>query len=740
MNSSDAPVHTDLVLLGGGHAHVFVLKSFGMRPIPGVRLTLVTKDLDAPYSGMLPGLLAGHYTHEDCHINLVRLARFAGARLIHGAVEGFDRADRRIQIAGRTSIPYDLLSINVGITPDLSKIEGARQHGLAVKPVSEFSQKWHSFEEEFRRGDNKETSVVVIGGGAAGFEIALAAQHRLNQHASAAAQPVKVTLVAGRRLLEQQNARAYKLAIQTLARNRIDCIENNRAKSIGPDRVQLENGESIRASATILATGALAPVWFKTTDLPLDERGYISVRETLQVLRDDDVFAVGDCASIQGHSRPKSGVFAVRQGPALSRNLRARIEGRSLYKHVPQSDFLSILSTGDRTAIASRARFAISGKWVWNWKDYIDRKFIRQFNDVRWMFDVDEGDEPMRCAGCAAKVGPATLSSVLHRLAASDGKHPANRVPTDHDDAVIVDPGGDHLTLETVDFFKAFWNDPYLLGQISANHALSDIYAMGGEPTRALALAMLPHARPSKVEEDLFQLMAGARNVFEKEDVQLAGGHSAEGSELAIGFFVSGNVDRKHLLRSGNVQANDYLILTKPIGTGIILAAEMQGKASSGAVATMVQSMLRSNRAAMQTLQQYGVHAATDITGFGLARHLLEMLGESNFGATIQCEAIPRLPTVDQLVSAGIASTALAQNAEGCGYQAVRKQQATLNSLERTLLFDPQTSGGLLASVSSDTGRECVAELQRGPAPDARIIGRIQDHTDDSAVRVRITD
>ena len=173
---------THIVLIGGGHSHVIALKSFGMKPEPGVELTVITKEIEAPYSGMLPGFVAGHYTYDQCHIDVVRLAAWAGARVIQGTVTGIDRAARRVEIEGRPPLAYDLLSINVGITPLLEGIEGAAPHGLAVKPVSTFAARWQALERAAldARGPRR---FAVIGAGAAGFELVLAIRHHLRERA-----------------------------------------------------------------------------------------------------------------------------------------------------------------------------------------------------------------------------------------------------------------------------------------------------------------------------------------------------------------------------------------------------------------------------------------------------------------------------------------------------------------------------------------------------------------------------
>ncbi len=714
-------ITTDIVLLGGGHAHVFVLKAFGMNPVPGVRLTLVAKELAAPYSGMLPGFVAGHYTLDDCQIDLVRLARFADARVIHGSANGVDRKQKRVAIEGRPSIRYDLLSIDVGITPLIGDIEGAASHAIAVKPVSIFAAKWQDLEARALEKDGPRR-IVAVGGGAAGVELVLAARHRFRTLASGAgiaADAFSFALLAGGSLLPSHNTRARSLARKALTDANVDIIENDLAARISLGAVALASGRSIAADAVLISTRAAAPAWFAATDLPCDTQGFLAVKPTLQLIDDDDVFAVGDCASVVEHLRAKSGVFAVRQGPKVAYNLRRRAMGRPAAPFVPQQQFLTLLSLGDKRAIAARGPFASAGTWVWTWKDRIDRAFMDKFNILPAMnFGGGDAEPAMRCGGCAAKVGPATLANALDRLA---GTTAIPKMPS-RDDAAIIDEGGDSLRLETVDFFRAFWPEPYVLGEIAANHALSDIFAMGGTPKIAQAIAVLPHGRSKIVEEDLFQLLAGARAVFDREGVALVGGHSSEGAELSVGFAISGAAKRDQLLRKSGLRPGDKLILTRPLGTGLLFAAAMRGLARAGAIQTAITSMRQSNRAASECLTRHGTTAATDVTGFGLAGHLIEMLDAADMAAELDLTEVPTYPQAIALAEAGIASTLLPENlALACRLSG----EAPHSAATLAVLFDPQTSGGLVAGVPANRAQACIDDLRKSGMQHAVIIGEV---------------
>ncbi len=721
---------THIVLVGGGHSHVIALKSFGMKPEPGVVLTVITKEIEAPYSGMVPGFVAGHYTYDQCHIDVVRLAAWAGARVIHGTVTGIDRHARRVEIDGRPPLAYDLLSIDVGVTPLLEGIDGAIENGIIVKPISTFAARWQALERAALARDGPRR-IAVVGSGAAGFELVLAIRHHLRARAPDAGidpDAFSFALIGGSVLLPNHNARARALGRREINAQGVTLVENDRVLRVAPDAVHLASGRMVAADATLLATQAGPAKWFRASGLPCDDAGFIAVRPTLQLLDDEDVFAVGDCASVLEYPREKAGVFAVRQGPPLAENLRLRARGMPAKPFTPQSDFLTLLSTGRRHAIAARNGLAFAGDLLWHWKDRIDRAFMDKFNVLPAMADAGGDDEDaMRCAGCAAKIGPVTLAAVLDRL---QGSHARAR-----EDAAVIDDGGTELRVETVDFFRAFWPEPYVFGEIAANHAMNDVFAMGATPTHALANVVLPYAMPQRVAEDLFQLLAGARAAFDREGVEVVGGHSSEGQEMAAGFFVSGKVARAQVLGKGGLRPGDGLVLTRPIGTGILFAALMRGQARATAITAALESMRQSNGAIARAVRSYNPSAATDVTGFGLAGHLLEMLKSGGVAAEIDLSRIPLYASVHALARSGIASSLLPENSRVAS--ALVGERAD-DPHVRAILFDPQTAGGFLFGIPAADAEACVEALRKAGAGHAAVIGTVRGVHDGPGPQLRL--
>ncbi|HZK89188.1 MAG TPA: selenide, water dikinase SelD [Stellaceae bacterium] len=690
------PIARDLVLVGGGHAHVHVLKCFGMRPVPGVRLTLITRDVETPYSGMLPGYVAGHYRFDESHIDLMRLARFAGARLIHDEATGLDRARREVLCRGHPPIRYDIASLDIGVTPRRDAVPGAAEHTVPVKPIDRFAQRWEALTD--RAKTLGRLRLAVVGGGAGGVELALAAHYRL---AGLLTAPPEVTLVTGDTLLPSHNPRVRAKIGRILGARGIQIIAGQQVVRVERGRLLLAGGGAVGFDEALWVTEAAAAPWLAATGLALDPSGFVEIDECLRSTSDAAVFAAGDIAAMRGHPRDKAGVYAVRAGPPLAGNLRRALAGRPLKPAIPQRRALALIGTGDRRAVASWGALAAEGAWLWRLKQWIDRRWMRGYTELPAM---DAGDAAMRCGGCAAKVPADVLGQVMARLAPYSGD--AIGIGIGDDAALITFPGAPPL-LQTVDFFRALVGDPHLFGRIAATHALGDIYAMGGMPETALAIAVLPPARPAITEHDLFHMLKGGTEVLEAAGAMLVGGHSAEGAEPALGFAVTGRTRPGRVLRKGGLKPGDRLILTKPLGTGVILAAEMRGIARARMVTGAIETMLQSAAASAWVFMSHGATACTDVTGFGLLGHLLEMLRASSADARLDPDRIPALDGALDLLAAGIASSLHPANLSATASLSEGDMGAPLTAL----LIDPQTAGGLLAGVPAGHASACLGEL-----------------------------
>ena len=736
MQTDESPVTTDLLLLGGGHSHLFVLEQLAMQRPAGVRVTLVTRDLHTPYSGMLPGLIAGHYAYDEAHIDLLPLARRAGARVIHAEVEAIDCSARQVSVSGRPQLDYDLLSINIGSRPCLPASEVSATQ-FAVKPVDGFLRAWRQLEQRLAQtsGDFR---LAVIGGGAGGVELALSLQHRIERLPSCQARLQLALLTDEEQLLSAHNSEVRRRMTTVLRQRGIELHYGHRVSTYNDGYLHGDFDPPLAADAVIWATSASAPSWLSASGLALDSRGFIAVNACLQSLSHPEVFAAGDIAAVDRHPRPKSGVFAVRQGKPLARNLLRKLQGQAPRPFTPQRQFLSLISTGDRHAIASRGRWALQGDWCWRLKDWIDRRFVQRFSEFSTMaVGAAESVEmaPMHCGGCGSKVGSQVLETVLQRVTERYGIDLADGFEQAEDAALIEVPQGLQL-IQSIDQFRSFIDDPYLFGRIAANHALGDLFAMGVEAHSALVVANVVYASEDKQAQDLYQLMSGVVETLQQNETRLIGGHSGEAAQMSCGLSVNGFARRDELMLKQGMRAGELLILTRPLGSGVLFAADMRGLARGAWLDAALAQMLISSRAAARCLREYTASACTDITGFGLAGHLYEMARASNCAVEIDIERLPLLDGAAELAGQGISSSLQPQNIRI--RHSIDDAGGAANRPAYPLIFDPQTAGGLLASVAPGSAEACLRQLHELGYASARIIGRVCA-VDDPAKRIRLS-
>jgi selenide,water dikinase len=728
------PLTRDLVIVGGGHAAALVLRRWGMAPLPGVRLTLVNPDPVAPYSGMLPGLIAGHYGRADLMIDLVRLARHAGARLVIGRVEGIDRAARTLAVPGRPDIAYDVALIDVGIGTAPAEIAGFAGHGVPAKPLGPYVAAWEAYLARARSGAAA-GQVAVIGAGVAGVELALASAARMASEGivargvtilDTAPEPLGAIAAGTRqRLLAQARAAGVRI------------IAGARIARVHPEGVDLEGGERIGADFVLGVAGARPQGWLAQIGLASTD-GFLDVAPTLQSTTDPAIFAAGDCAHFVHAPRPKAGVYAVRAAPVLFHNLRAVLSGNGrLRQFHPQREYLKLITTGPRHAIADRGRFLVSGGWVWRWKDRIDRRFMAQFHELppvpapvvpamaaRGVAAEIAGRPPL-CGGCGAKVGPGALAAGLVGL--GPPVRADVRAGAGDDAALLAHPAGAQLL--TVDQLRAFDADPVAMTRIALIHALGDIWAMGGQPQAGLAIVTLPRMSETLQARTLAEISATASGVLRALGAELAGGHTMQGAEFAIGFSLTGLAARP--LRKGGALPGDRLILTRPLGAGVIMAALMADRPPppepgapifGEAVAAALAGMQHPGAAAAAILAAEA-RAMTDVTGFGLAGHLGEMLAGSGRGARLDLAAIPLLPLAVDLAAMGVRAHLAAPNRAGLALPL----EGGDGDPRAELLVDPQTAGGLLAAVPALRAGAVLDALRTAGESQAADIGCVTD-------------
>ena len=747
MNNNSIPIVSDLVLLGGGHANIQVLKMLAMNPIGGLRITLISDQTHSPYSGMIPGYLAGYYSYEECHFDLRRICEELGHRYIKAKIIGIDSQRKKVRLEDRAEVGYDCASINVGIEPkslENSSPEAALKL-IPLKPISRFIAHWDRLIADLKAYKGSESlQLAVVGAGASGVEISIILKMLIDQNGWNA----QVSLIHRHEFLVSAKDRiAQGKLSKTLTELDIKVYQNTQALKEQENGLVLEDEQGRVQTKdfyrVLTATQASAPKWFSQSGLPVNADGFVKVTGNLRVENEQGLFAAGDCIHFSPTPLKKAGVYAVRQGSVLEHNIRAFFTGKAALKTFqPKKNVLSLITIGERKALVHQDSPSIL-RWMWPsllWtvKDGIDRRFMERFQARTFSvkprhFDkampvpktslVPEDWESNTCGGCGSKLGASTLTLSLNKL----------DIPKD--DAVLlgVKEGEDcaltrfsehSLCLQSIDQFRSFISDPYLLGQIAAQHALSDIYAMGGVAKTAQVGLTLQAANRKIHQEDIFQLMSGVLDILNKSAVSLVGGHTGEGSELAISIAVQGEVAPEQVLRKQLTQAGNRLILTKAIGTGAIFAANMLAQANGKLVDEALSSMLESNKTAMATIKAFDVSGCTDVTGFGLLGHAFEMLGKNSehaLGIQIDYPSIPVFDGVGELFEKGYFASIAHENYESLS----AVLSAEVSNQTFPALFDPQTSGGLLFSVPPDQVEACLKALHQNGVCKACVIGEV---------------
>lgn len=771
------PSFKDIVLVGGGHTHVLFLKKWAMQAIPGVRVTLISPDAQTPYSGMLPGLVAGEYSFDETHIDLVRLCKMADARFIREKVTAINTQYNTLHIKGRSCIVYDIASIDIGSTPSPApnnsstntnnyQNEDSNNPIIPVKPISNFLpqlKKFHEYLEYHTQNNssnnnqishNKNLSVAVVGGGAGGVELCLALHSALNKNHA-----VKLHLISRQdQILKGYPDKLRHTVEQHFLKNRISLYKNFAVNSIDDRGLVSSRGEHLPANRIFWCTAATAARWPKESKLDVNTKGFINVSGTLQTLTASNVFACGDCANFIEQPLAKAGVYAVRQAPILFENICRLLLQKPLKHYRPQKNFLSLLSLSNGTAIGAHSSWSFSGAWVWHWKNHIDKKFMASFSDLSLashetmntaeipavITNSEEKNQlqdiALRCGGCGAKVA----HSVLHRVLSSIKQEtPINGSSKNihcglqqNDDAAVFSIAQDKLLVQSIDQLRLFMDDLYLFGKIAANHALSDLFAMNATPHSAQTIVSLPYSSEKLVERDLHLLLSGAQSVLTQHGCELIGGHTSEATDTMLGFNVNGLADEESLLHTRGAQAGDHIILTKALGTGAIFAAQMRGKAKGQWLDAATQMMLQSNAISGYIFSQYKAHACTDVTGFGLLGHLHNILQSSACGAQIQIDSLPCLDGIRECFEEGIFSSLHGSNARL--QRSIDNGQDFIDHPLFPLLFDPQTSGGLLACIPAQYSDLCLQNLHKAGLVDSCIIGTISDEKS-TAVEQRIS-
>jgi selenide,water dikinase len=614
-----------------------------------------------------------------------------------------------------------------------------------VKPLEPFLAWWQQW-----LASASPLPVRIRGGGAAAMELALA--------------------FAERDVRSELLLRGQELGLGSKAANRTAEALLRRAG------IKLQRQIAESAPADLACTGSRAPTWLQAAGLPVDPdgSGRVLTEASLQVQGIQGVFASGDCGQIAEATRPASGVWAVRAAAILAINLRRSLKDprATLRPWHPQRWALQLLGTGgprggksswpadpnhdqaQASAIALWGPWAVGPHpWLGQWKERIDRQFMASFSDLGAMggHPPSQTSGPgasrtqtnaMACRGCASKLAGGPLNRALGRL--EDALNPAGQSPRDSgeeegrsqapqaEDALVIGTSQTgRLLLQSVDGFPALVRDPWLNARLTTLHACSDLWACGATVESVQVLVTVPEGAEALQEELLLQTLAGVRSVLDPLGAGLIGGHTLEGRDgagLALALTVNGSAEPSRHWRKGPLQEGDVLILSRPIGTGVLFAGAMAGLAEGGWVDQALAVMQQSQAPLVELLAAHDCRACTDVTGFGLLGHLLEMTQGAR--VRLNATAIPALSGSLALLEQGVASTLAPANAQVLGQlgpDKVISMGAELSSAQLGLLIDPQTCGPLLAAVPADRSTAALAAIQNAGFPQVAIVGEVMN-------------
>ncbi|QDT10054.1 selenide, water dikinase SelD [Planctomycetes bacterium K23_9] len=708
MNQSsdrDRSCSKHIVLVGVGHTNAHIVRMWGMDPIPDTDLTCISDFPIATYSGMMPAVLARQVPPDQMQIDLVRLCESVGARLILGNVRGVDHHKREVLMDDHPPIAFDALSIGIGSVPTTNHVDIASDSLIKIKPMQTFMQR---LADQVRRVEKDATQdnlkIAIVGSGVAGVEISLCLPNFLKEHSERRFDLRIVT--RSKQVLPSVSDSMRKKALAKIQQRGIEVTTGQTVVGVTPQGIQLDNGSLLHADIVIWATGASAPDALERFALPTDDRGFLLTDATLRSTSGKPCFAVGDTGTIVSQNLPKAGVYAVRQGPVLWQNLRRLLRGQDLTTYRPQRSFLKLLNCGDSTAIGQWKFLSFSGRWVMGLKHRIDSNFMEMYRPME-MGSSDDPDSEMQCRGCGCKLGADPLAKAIAMIG-------GDKIPLE--DAAVVHQDSESTLLASTDFFTTPFDDAYLSGRVAALHSASDIIASGGVPTHALANVVLSEGDETTQQRTLADFLAGARRQFDEVGANIVGGHTIVGPRMEAGFTVIGRTDG-NMLRKSNLQSGDVLCLTKPLGIGVLLAAHMRSLCSASEYLGVIESMLAPQHGYIPFAKSHETTAMTDVTGFGLAGHLIEMLRESGAAAELSLQQVPLLDGTERLLNAGVQSTLAPDNRRFERWVDAHEELRELASYRA--LFDPQTCGGLLFGIDPNRLDQMNSELIAAGLPPA---------------------
>ncbi len=653
-----------------------------MNNIKGLHTILINEHFEATYSGMTPGYIHKDFSKEEISIDLQRLCFNAGATFIKDKVVKIETNYQKLELQKFPSMHYDLLSINTG---SISSTRGIKIENSSrcffVKPISLLVKNLSKIDQIIKK---KKSKIAIIGGGVASYELAfsLSRRHKNNLEIS----------IVGKNILNEKNLnKNTKKNIKEIS-NHLGIKEVvGEVISISETQLTLKNGDMLKCDLSLLSSGADIENWLSSSNLDKDKNGFISVDNNLLSTNDKSVFVTGDACSIENKFRPKSGVMAVRQGEILKENIFLKLTGRSLVKFKPQKNWLYLVGTYKNHALLNYFFLSFHGRWCWELKKWIDRGFINKFKFTNNMsitkknIELEKSkDVKMYCQGCGSKVSKKTLVNFLNE----------EKSNPELSDASIINTSTSSL-LQSIDHIKLFTSlNPYDFGIISYLHSQNDILSSGGSVQTISVSQALPFSEGIIENFYMEYFMKGIKSESIKDDSVIVSGHSYQSKEPGITITMNGVFEKQISKNQG--QEDDLIYLSKPLGTGYLLAAYFNNSdfLSSIDFQNLLEWLKKGNSKASEISKSFKSNITTDISGFGLASHLSDICKSSKLSAEIKLNK-------DILINKNIG---ILENFKSTGFDnnyssSVSGVLISDSNKLKNILYDPQTNGPLLLSI-----------------------------------------
>ncbi|MBF95707.1 MAG: Selenide, water dikinase [Alphaproteobacteria bacterium MarineAlpha9_Bin4] len=679
-------IKKDLVLLGAGHSNIEVIRYFGKLKLEGLRITLISKHTHTTYSGMVPGYIEGEYQWNDINVDLVKLCYRNDIKIIIGEVTKVLGEQKKVFLKNRPPIEFDFLAVNLGIKSKTENIIGANKFALSLKPISEINKILKNILA------SKSKNIVIVGAGAAGVEVSLALKKRLIKT------NVKkniILIAKGNSLMKSYNQSVSKKLNKELKKNNIQIRYNSSVTKIKKNYIEINNKDKVLSSCTLLATNASAPDVLKKSDLSLSINGFIEVTRELQSKNFKYIFASGDIADIENLKLVKAGIYAVKQAKILKVNLRNFFLKKELKCYLPQKSYLSLIGTANGKAIANKSILTLRGTFFWKLKKFIDRRFINKYsvigfkeNNLDQIKSTEPIDYAMQCNGCGSKVPQNVIKNIFSK----------NYMIGSNDADLIY---GTKDLVHTVDVITSLIDDDYLMGRIAAKHSLNDLIAANSYLVSTQMMLGVPKSSTTIQKRCVYQIKEGALSIFKEFNIKINGGHtySVDDEKSTVGFSLIGKM--KNRFTKNNKDNNKLKIyMTGKVGTALVIAALRQNKISGKYYHEVIKEMTKSNFVIYEAFKKYNITDITDISGFGLALHLKNLLIRNKRfkGANIYLDKIMILKGAIEAMKCNVLSSLSYSNKSNLNnYLEIKSNKNDILDI----LFDPQTAAGFLFITSN---------------------------------------